>query len=348
MKKALITGITGQDGAYLADFLLQKGYSVFGTYRRTSTPNFWRLHYLNIFDKVKLVPVDLIDSGSIIEALRIAEPDEFYNLAAQSFVAASFQQPIATAEVTGLGVTRILEAIRLVSPHTRYYQASTSELYGNGTYEAYTEITKFQPSSPYAAAKLYAYWLTKIYREGYGIFATNGILFNHESPIRGLEFVTRKISNAAAKIKLGLETHIELGNIDAKRDWGYAPEYVESMWLMLQQAHPDDFVIATNESHSVSEFAQLAFEVVGLDWRDHVRTDVKYQRPVDVNSLRGDYSKAQWALGWQPSVKFTELVRLMVEEDLNRWTRWLAGERFYWDAPMYSSEANIMSRTVGV
>jgi GDPmannose 4,6-dehydratase len=348
MKKALITGITGQDGAYLADFLLQKGYSVFGTYRRTSTPNFWRLHYLNIFDKVKLVPVDLIDSGSIIEALRIAEPDEFYNLAAQSFVAASFQTPIATGEVTGLGVTRILEAIRLISPHTRYYQASTSELYGNGTYEAYSEITKFQPSSPYAAAKLYAYWLTKIYREGYGIFATNGILFNHESPIRGLEFVTRKISNAAAKIKLGLETHIELGNLDAKRDWGYAPEYVESMWLMLQQDHPDDFVIATNESHSVSEFAELAFEVVGLDWRDYVRTDAKYQRPVDVNSLRGDYSKAQWALGWQPNVKFNELVRMMVEEDLSRWTRWLAGEHFYWDAPMYSSEANIISRTVGV
>lgn len=348
MKKALITGITGQDGAYLSDFLLQKGYSVFGTYRRTSTPNFWRLHYLNIFDKVKLVPLDLIDSGSIIEALRIAEPDELYNLAAQSFVAASFQQPVATAEVTGLGVTRILEAIRLISPHTRYYQASTSELYGNGTYEAYTEITKFQPSSPYAAAKLYAYWLTRIYREGYGIFATNGILFNHESPIRGLEFVTRKISNAVAKIKLGLETHIELGNLDAKRDWGYAPEYVESMWLMLQQDHPDDFVIATNEAHSVSEFAELAFAVVGLDWRDHVRSDAKYQRPVDVNSLRGDYSKAQWALGWQPNVKFNELVRLMVEEDLNRWTRWLNGERFYWDAPMYSSEANIMSRAVGV
>jgi GDPmannose 4,6-dehydratase len=348
MKKALITGITGQDGAYLADFLLQKGYSVFGTYRRTSTPNFWRLHYLNIFDKIKLVPLDLIDSGSIIEAIRVAEPDEFYNLAAQSFVAASFQQPVATAEVTGTGVTRILEAIRLFSPDTRYYQASTSELYGNGTYEAYTEITKFQPSSPYAAAKLYAYWLTKIYREGYGLFATNGILFNHESPIRGMEFVTRKISNAAAKIKLGLETHIDLGNLDAKRDWGYAPEYVESMWLMLQQDHADDFVIATNEAHSVREFAELAFEVVGLDWRDYVRSDSKFQRPVDVNSLRGDYSKAQWALGWQPNVKFNELVRLMVEEDLNRWTRWLNGERFYWDAPMYSSENNIVSRTIGV
>jgi GDPmannose 4,6-dehydratase len=348
MKKALITGITGQDGAYLASFLLEKGYTVFGTYRRSSTPNFWRLHSLDVFDKVKLIPVDLIDSGSIIEAIRISEPDELYNLAAQSFVAASFQQPVATAEVTGLGVTRILEAIRLVSPHTRYYQASTSELYGNGSYEAYTEITKFQPSSPYAAAKLYAYWLTKIYREGYGIFATNGILFNHESPLRGLEFVTRKISNAAAKIKLGLETEIELGNLDAKRDWGYAPEYVETMWLMLQQEHPDDFVIATNESHSVSEFAQLAFEVVGLDWRDHVRSVSKFQRPVDVNSLRGDYSKAQWALGWQPNVKFNELGRLMGEEDLNRWTRWLAGERFYWDAPMYSSETNIMSRALGV
>lgn len=348
MKTALITGITGQDGSYLAKLLLEKGYVVYGTYRRLSTPNFWRLHSLDIFDRVKLIPAELIDSGSIIEAIRISEPDEIYNLAAQSFVAASFQQPIATGEITGLGVARILEAIRLINPGIRFYQASTSELFGNGGHESYNEAVNFHPASPYAAAKLYGYWLTRIYREGYGIFACNGILFNHESPLRGLEFVTRKISNAVARIKLGLDTEICLGNLEAKRDWGYAPEYVESMWLMMQQQKPDDYVIATNESHSVREFAELAFDIAGLDWTEYVKSDEKYNRPLDVNALKGDYSKAQRQLGWSPAVRFDGLVELMVEEDLNRWQRWLNGERFHWDAPNYTSEINIMTRALGV
>lgn len=229
-KRALITGITGQDGAYLAKFLLDKGYQVFGTYRRLSTPNFWRLQYLDIFDKVNLIPADLIDAASVTEAIRISQPDEIYHLAAQSFVGASFEQPIGAGEITGLGVTRVLEAIREINAKIKLYQASTSELYGRGNIEPQTEDTPFQPSSPYAAGKLYGYWVTRIYREGYGIFACNGILFNHESPLRGLEFVSRKISNTVAKIALGLEKELRLGNLEAKRDWGYAPEYVESIW----------------------------------------------------------------------------------------------------------------------
>ncbi len=343
-KNALITGITGQDGAYLAKFLLDKGYEVFGTYRRTSTPNFWRLQYLNIFDKLNLIPADLVDAGSMLEAVKISEPDEVYHLAAQSFVGASFEQPIGTGEMTGLGVTRILEAIRQIDNEIKFYQASTSELYGNSSNKAVNEDNPFKPASPYAAAKLYGYWTTRIYREGYDIFACNGILFNHESPLRGLEFITRKISNAVAKIALGLETELRLGNLEAKRDWGYAPDYVESMWLMLQQKEPDDYVIATNESRSVRDFVEKAFDVVGLNWQEHVKVDSRFFRPLDVNFLQGDYSKAKKRLGWVPKVKSDELIILMVNDDLDRWNRWLKGERFPWDAPNYTSDAKIITR----
>jgi len=342
-KKALITGITGQDGAYLAKFLLEKGYEVYGIYRRLSTPNFWRLQYLDIFDRVNLIPADLVDAASISEAVKLSEPDEIYHLAAQSFVGASFEQPIGTGEITGLGVTRILETIRL-NTEIKFYQASTSELYGKALSTPQTEETPFNPRSPYSAAKLYGYWITRIYREGYGIFACNGILFNHESPIRGLEFVTRKISNAAAKIALGIEKEIKIGNLEAKRDWGYAPEYVESMWLMLQQSEPDDYVIATNEAHSVKEFVEKALDIVDLDWQEYVKVDKRFFRPLDVDLLQGDYSKAKKRLAWEPKVKFDKLVEIMVKEDLNRWERWLKGERFPWDAPNYPNENKILSR----
>ena len=344
MKRALITGITGQDGAYLAKLLLGKDYNVFGTYRRLSTPNFWRLQYLDIFEKVNLIPADLVDAGSMVEAVKISEPDEIYHLAAQSFVGASFDQPIGTGEVTGLGVTRILEAIRQLNPKIKFYQASTSELYGTGYSSSLTESSSFQPASPYAAAKLYGYWMTRVYREGYNIFACNGILFNHESSLRGLEFVTRKISNAVAKIALGIGKELYLGNLEAKRDWGYAPDYVESMWLMLQQKEPDDYVIATNESHSVKEFAEKAFGIVGLDWQEYVKVDKRFLRPLDVNFLQGDYSKAKRKLRWEPKIKFDELVKIMVKEDLSRWERWQSGERFPWDSPNYPSEDRIISR----
>ena len=349
MKRALITGITGQDGAYLAKFLLEKGYEVYGTYRRLSSPNFWRLQYLGIFDKVNLIPIDLSDTSSILEAIRISEPDEVYHLAAQSFVGASFETPIATGDVSGLAVTRILEVIRQVNPEIKFYQASTSELYGNSRSEGLlNEETPFKPASPYAAAKLYGYWITRIYREAYGIFAVNGILFNHESPLRGLEFVTRKISNAVAKIALGLEKELRLGNLEAKRDWGYAPEYVESMWLMLQQDEPDDYVIATREAHSVKAFCEIAFNIVGLDLQEYVKVDKRFMRPLDVNYLCGDYSKAKKKLGWKPRTKFQQLVKIMVEEDLKRWERWLNGEKFPWDAPNYPSEAKILTRALRV
>ncbi len=348
-KRALITGITGQDGAYLAKFLLDNGYDVYGTYRRLSSPNFWRLQYLGIFDKINLIPVDLSDTGSILEAIKVAEPDEVYHLAAQSFVGASFETPIATGDISGLAVTRILEVIRQINPEIKFYQASTSELYGNSRSEGkLTEDTPFRPASPYAAAKLYGYWITRIYREAYGIFAVNGILFNHESPLRGLEFVTRKISNAVAKIALGLEKELRLGNLEAKRDWGYAPEYVESMWLMLQQDEPDDYVIATGEAHSVREFCEIAFDVVGLDWQEYMKVDRRFMRPLDVNYLCGDYSKAKRKLGWEPRTKFKQLVKIMVKEDLDRWERWLNGEKFPWDAPNYPSEYRILTRALRV
>ena len=348
MKRALITGITGQDGSYLAKFLLDKGYRVFGTYRRLSSPNFWRLQYQGIFDDVEFIPADLADSASIVEAVKTAKPDELYHLAAQSFVGASFEQPLATGEVTGLGVARVLEAIRQINPKIRFYQASTSELYGQGRNGTQRESTPFKPSSPYAAAKLYGYWVTRIYREAYGIFACNGILFNHESPLRGLEFVTRKITNAVAKIYLGLESELRLGNLEAQRDWGYAPEYVESMWLMLQQKKPDDYVVATGETHSVKEFAQEAFKELGLDWKRFVKTDKRFYRPRDVHWLRGDYSKAKRKLGWRPRTKFKELVKIMVEEDVTRWRKWQRGETFPWDAPNYPNENKILSRKLRV
>lgn len=343
-KRALITGITGQDGAYLAKFLLGKGYQVFGIYRRVSTPNFWRLQYVGIFDEVNLIPADLVDAASLVEAIKISEPDEIYHLAAQSFVGASFEQPVGAGEITGLGVTRLLEAIRQINPKLKLYQASTSELFGRGNIDSQMEATPLRPASPYAAAKLYGYWITKIYREGYGIFACNGILFNHESALRGLEFVTRKVSNAVAKIVLGLEEELRLGNLEAKRDWGYAPEYVESMWLMLQQNEPDDYVVATNEAHSVKEFVEQAFRIVNLDWQKYVKVDERFLRPLDTDFLQGDYSKAKQKLGWEPKVKFNQLVDIMVKEDLSRWERWLRGEKFPWDAPNYPGESKILSR----
>jgi GDPmannose 4,6-dehydratase len=344
MKHALVTGITGQDGAYLAKFLLDKGYKVFGTYRRLSTPNFWRLQYLGIFDQIELLPVDLLDSYSIIESLKIARPDEIYNLAAQSFVGASFEQPLASAEITGLGVVKFLESIRNIAHDVRFYQASTSEMFGDNLYEEQSEDTPFEPASPYAAAKLYAHSMVKLYRKGYGLFACNGILFNHESPLRGLEFVTRKITNAVAKIKLGIEEYIELGNIEAKRDWGYAPEYVEAMWLMLQQDRPDDYVIATNETHTIRDFIEITFKYAGLDWEKYVRIDERFLRPVDVRFLKGNYSKSKEKLKWEPKTKFNELAHLMLESDMERWKRWSSGEHFPWDAWNYPNEKKILSR----
>ena len=343
-KRALITGVTGQDGAYLAKFLLEKDYRVFGTYRRLSTPNFWRLQYLGVFDDVELIPIDLVDSSSIVEAVELSKPDEVYHLAAQSFVGASFGQPLGAGQMTGLGVARLLEAVRHLNPKIRFYQASTSELFGNGGGELQGTETPFEPASPYAAAKLYGHWMTRIYREAYKIFACNGILFNHESPLRGLEFVTRKISNAVAQISLGLADEIKLGNLEAKRDWGYAPEYVESMWLILQQETPDDYVIATGESHSVREFAELAFQHVGLDYAKYLRASEGLLRPLDVGLLRGDSSKARQVLGWEPATKFAGLVEIMVTEDVARWQRWQKGERFPWDAPGYPSENRILFR----
>ncbi len=350
MKKALITGITGQDAAYLAQFLLGKGYEVFGTFRRLSTPNFWRLQHLDIFEKVHLVPVELIDSGSMMEALTISKPDEIYHLAAQSFVGTAFEQPVATGNVTGLAVARLLEAARQIQPGAKFYQASTSELYGNGSAASslLDENSFFGPTSPYAAAKLYSYWMTKIYREGYHMFAVNGILFNHESPLRGLEFVTRKISNEVAKIALGLSKELRLGNLGARRDWGYAPDYVASMWLMLQEKEPDDYVVATGEAHSVGEFVEKAFAHVNLDWKKYVKTDKRFLRPIDTNDLCGDCTKARKKLGWKPTVTFNGLVELMVKEDLTRWERWQKGERFPWDAPNYPGEDTILTRSLRV
>ena len=288
-----------------------------------------------------------MDAASISEAIRVSEPEEVYHLAAQSFVGASFEQPIATGEITGLGVTRILDVIRL-NEDIKFYQASTSELYGRGNTTSQNEDTPFRPSSPYAAAKLYGYWITKIYREGYGIFACNGVLFNHESPLRGLDFVTRKISNIVAKIALGLEKELYLGNVEAKRDWGYAPDYIESMWLMLQQNEPDDYVIATNETHSVKEFAEKSFDTVGLDWHEYVKTDKRFLRPLDVDFLQGDYSKAREKFGWKAKVTFDKLVEIMVKEDLDRWERWMNGEHFPWDASNYPNENKILSRELKI
>jgi len=345
MTNALISGITGQDGAYLAKFLVNKGYTVYGTYRRISTPNFWRLRYVNVYDKINLVPIELSDTGSIIEAIKISDPDEIYHLAAQSFVGASFTTPIATGDITGLSVARFLEAVRIAKNNAKFYFASTSEMFGdeliNGAL-VLNEQSIFNPRSPYAAAKLYGYWMTHIYRNSYDIFAVNGILFNHESPLRGLEFVTRKIVNEVAKISLNLSEELLLGNLDSKRDWGFAPDYVEAMWKMMQKSEPSEYVISTGESHSVKEFVEEAFNHVGLDWQNYVKVDARFLRPLDVTDLRGDSSKAHEELNWHPKVKFNKLIKIMLDEEISRWQRWVSGETFPWDAINYPSENNII------
>lgn len=317
MKKAFITGITGQDGSYLAELLLDKGYKVYGLTRRTSTQNFERIKNIVHHDRLQLISGDLIDQHSLTFALQDIQPDEIYNLAAQSFVKASWEQPVLTAEYTASGVTRVLEAMRLACPKAKFYQASSSEMFGKVREVPQTELTPFYPRSPYGVAKVYGHWITVNYRESYDMFAVSGILFNHESPRRGLEFVTRKISNAVARIKLGKQSHVELGNLEAKRDWGYAKDYVEAMWLMLQQDQPDDFVVATGETHSVEEFLRLACEAAGLgDYKQYYKHNKQFDRPAEVDLLIGSPAKAQQTLGWQPSVDFPELVRLMVAADL--------------------------------
>ncbi|MFA4890441.1 MAG: GDP-mannose 4,6-dehydratase [Candidatus Paceibacterota bacterium] len=314
MKKALITGITGQDGSYLADFLLNKGYKVYGLERRASIKNRGNIKHLE--DRINFISGDLSDQNSLIRALQESEPDEVYNLASQSFVHESWRQPIYTGDVTGLGVTRMLEAVKTVNPKIRFYQASSSEMFGKVQETPQKETTPFYPRSPYGVAKLYGHWITVNYRESYDIFAVSGILFNHESPRRGLEFVTRKITHGVAKIKLGLAKELVLGNLDAKRDWGYAGDYVEAMWLMLQQEKPEDYIIATGKTHSVKEFVEEAFNCAGLDWRKYVKQDPRFMRPAEVDFLAGDYSKAKEKLGWEPKVRFKELVKMMVDADL--------------------------------
>ena len=343
-KKALISGVTGQDGAYLTKILLDKGYKVYGIFRRTSTPNFWRLQNLGIYSKINLIPADLLDMGSLIQAIKISDPDEIYNLAAVSFVSTAFEQPVGNSQITGTAVTRFLEAIRLFNPNAKFYQASSSEMYGNSNTKIQNEKTPFSPASPYAAAKLYAHWMTKMYQEAYDMFACAGILFNHESPMRGLEFVTRKVTNAVAQIKLGLRKNITLGNLKAKRDWGYAPEYMEAVYLMLQQDKPETYVISTNETHSVEEMVKLAFSLVDLDWKKYVKSDKRFFRPFDVDYLKGDNSKARRELKWKPKIKFNELIKLMVNEDMKRWKMVLDGKIFPWDAPLYPSEMEILEK----
>jgi GDPmannose 4,6-dehydratase len=333
MKKALITGITGQDGAYLSKLLLDKGYKVYGAFRRTSDLNLTRHKFLGIEDRIEFTPIELLEYSNINRVLKAIKPDEIYNLGAQSFVALSFEQPIFTADVTGIGVLRVLEAIREVDPKIRFYQASSSEMFGKAQESPQNEKTPFYPRSPYAASKLFGHCVTVNYRESYGLFACSGILFNHESPLRGLEFVTRRITHSIARIKLGMQKSISLGNLEAERDWGYAPEYVEAMWLMLQQEEPDDYVIATGETHSVREFVEAAFEALGVDikWTGKgvrekgtdrktgkvlVKIDPKLFRPAEVETLTGDYSKARKKFGWRPRTKFKGLVKKMVEHDL--------------------------------
>ncbi|MCD6520977.1 MAG: GDP-mannose 4,6-dehydratase [Anaerolineae bacterium] len=313
-RKALITGITGQDGSYLAEFLLEKGYEVVGMVRRASTPHFQRIEH--ILDKITIVQGDLLDQVSLIEILREHRPHEVYNLAAQSFVPTSWAEPVLTGEFTGLGVTRMLDAIRMVDPSIRFYQASSSEMFGKVREVPQKETTPFYPRSPYGVAKVYGHWITVNYRESYGLYAVSGILFNHESPRRGLEFVTRKVTYNAAKIKLGLADKLPMGNLDSMRDWGYAGDYVKAMWLMLQQDEPDDYVIATGTRHSVRELLDCAFSYLGLDYRDYVVIDPRFLRPADVVDLVGDASKAREKLGWEPTVTFEELIHMMVDHDL--------------------------------
>jgi GDPmannose 4,6-dehydratase len=314
MRKALVTGITGQDGSYLAELLLEQGYEVLGMVRRTSTVNFSRIKHFQ--DRVTLLSGDLLDQGSLGNLLRDYRPDEVYNLAAQSFVPTSWEQPVFTGNVTALGVTRILEAIRTVDDSIRFYQASSSEMFGKVREVPQNEETPFYPRSPYGVAKVYGHWITINYRESYGLHATSGILFNHESPRRGMEFVTRKVANGAARIKLGLADELRLGNLDAQRDWGYAGDYVRAMWMMLQQSAPSDYVVATGETHSIRELCDEAFGHLDLDWRDYVVQDPRFVRPAEVDLLVGDAARARRDLGWEPTVAFPELVQMMVDADM--------------------------------
>ena len=313
-KRALITGITGQDGSYLAEFLLDQGYKVIGMVRRTSTINFSRIQHFQ--DRVELVSGDLLDQGSLITTISDWHPHEVYNLAAQSFVPASWRQPVFTGNVTALGVTRMLEAIRTVDPEIRFYQASSSEMFGKVREVPQTEDTPFYPRSPYGVAKVYGHWITVNYRESYNLYACSGILFNHESPRRGMEFVTRKVTHGVARIKLGLEDQLALGNLDSKRDWGFAGDYVRAMWLMLQQPNPDDYVVGTGRTHSVQELCEAAFSHAGLDWHDYVVQDPRFMRPAEVDLLVSNPAKAKAALQWEPKVSFEELVRMMVDADI--------------------------------
>lgn len=316
MKRVLITGITGQDGSYLAEFLLEKGYEVYGLVRRSSTLNFERIAHIQ--DRIHLISGDLTDQNSLYGALQTANPDEVYNLGAQSFVQTSWSQPILTGDVTALGVTRLLDSIRTFNPKIRFYQASSSEMFGKVQAVPQREDTPFYPRSPYGVAKVYGHWITVNYRESYDLFAVSGILFNHESPRRGLEFVTRKVTDAVARIKLGLANELRLGNLDAKRDWGYAGDYVRAMWLMLQNENPVDYVIATGKTHSVQQLVETAFSHVDLNWRDYVVQDPRFMRPAEVDLLIGDSTKARTDLGWEPEVSFEELIRMMVDADLER------------------------------
>lgn len=314
--RAFITGITGQDGSYLSEFLLEKGYAVYGIVRRSSTENFERLNHIK--DRIHLLQADLTDQVSTISALSAVRPREVYNLAAQSFVPTSWNQPILTGDVTALGVTRVLEAIRFVDSSIRFYQASSSEMFGLVQETPQTELTPFHPRSPYGVAKVYGHWITVNYRESYGLFCASGILFNHESPRRGMEFVTRKITNAVARIKFGLQQELRLGNLDAQRDWGYAKDYVRAMWLMLQEEAPDDYVISSGQTQTVREFCRIAFARAGLDWEKYVKVDPAFYRPAEVHLLLGDSAKARAKLGWEPEYSFQHLVELMVDSDIKR------------------------------
>jgi GDPmannose 4,6-dehydratase len=323
-KRALITGITGQDGSYLADFLLEKGYEVFGLVRRSSTLNFERIWHIQ--DRITILSGDLLDQNSLLTAVADAEPDEVYNLAAQSFVPTSWTQPVLTGEATALGVMRMLEAVKRLNPKARFYQASSSEMFGRVRATPQTETTPFYPRSPYGVAKVYGHWITVNYRESYDLFATSGILFNHESPRRGLEFVTRKVTYAAARIKLGLASELRLGNLEARRDWGFALDYVRAMWQMLQQDEPGDFVVGTGVQHSVRDLVEQAFGHLDLDWREYVVEDERFRRPAEVDTLVADASKAREQLGWEPEVDFRDLIRMMVEADLERLRSQPAGQ----------------------
>lgn len=314
MKSALITGITGQDGSYLAELLLKKGYKVYGLTRRSSTSVTSRINHM--LGDIELLPGDLLDQTSLIEAVEQSNPDEVYNLGAQSFVQTSWNQPVLTSEFTATGVTRMLEAVKKVKPKARFYQASSSEMFGKVQAVPQKEDTSFYPRSPYGVAKLYGHWMTINYRESFNMHASSGILFNHESPRRGLEFVTRKITYHVAMIKHGLVNELRLGNLDAKRDWGFAGDYIEAMWMMLQQDHPDDYVIATNETHTVKEFVELAFGHADLDWKKYVKLDERFMRPAEVDLLIGDYAKAKQKLGWEPKTSFKDLVKMMVDSDI--------------------------------